>query len=284
MPPAEPTPTDVAAVAAMLDNQPAPVAPAEPVAQPVAVDEPVAAPVAPPVAPVDSTDPFATLFSQPTEPVAQPTEPVAPQPVEPVAPVVPAPAVQAPVVEAPTETYQSYDDYMKDTLKDVTPAISMPDPDKIDPNNPEAIKGFFDQLVETAVNKSQSEIGRKQAIQSKERQLWDDSFDKYGTLKSNKPLRDMVHDIRMGYFRRGVAITPTQAADKLLQSLGNQYKQGAADSAVVTTIQDVQPTGGGSGTPVTTTLDSDNFYQSLQTGGETALANLLDIEVKAGRL
>lgn len=282
MPPAEPTPTDVAAVAAMLSEQPTATPPAEPTApaQPAASE---------PTAPTAPADPFASLFAtepaapteptQPTEivPTVQPTQPTEvaqPATTQPTAPVAPV---------AQPETYQTYDEYMSEIVGSA-PAMAMPDPDKIDPNNPEAIKGFFDELVKTAVNQSKTEIGRQSAIQTKERQLWDASFDKYGSLKTNKPLRDMVHDIRMGYFRRGQAITPTQAADKLLESMGHQYKQGVADTAVITTIENVQPNGGGTGAPIATTLDKNAVLESIQTGGEVALADYLDGEVKAGRL
>jgi hypothetical protein len=288
MNPSEPSPADIAMVAeaigqpavvpAPVATPPAPVAPV--VATPVTAEQP--APVATPVA---ETDPFASLFA--TEPIApvepqtaQPIEPMTPQPQQPVEPT--QPVAQAPVAQ--DDTYQTFDEYMAETLKGVPTAPTMPDVSKIDPNDEEGIKNFFDELVNTAVSKSQAEISRKDAITTRERQLWDASFEKYGSLRTNKKLRDMVHDIRMGYFRRGQAITPTQAADKLLESMGHQYKQGIADSAVVTTIQDVQPTGGNSGAPIPTTLDKDNVLESIQTGGETALANYLDQEVKAGRM
>lgn len=290
MPPiSEPTAADIAAVQATLPTNEAPVA--QPVAAPPA---PEPAPVAPPVAtpaevPPTSTDPFANIFTQPSEPTP-------PAPVAPVAPVQqptePTPQPQPPTETQPTpeppvatqEDYQSFEDYMNETLKNVPKPKDLPNPENISPDDPKAIKQFFDDLVNTAVEKAKSETTRSNAIQARERALWDDAFSKYGSLRDKKPLRDMVHSIRMGYFQRGIAITPKQAADKLLESLGSQYKQGVADNQVVTTIENVQPAGGGSAAPVTTSMDRKEMLTAVQDGGEAALADILDARIKAGTL
>jgi len=172
---------------------------------------------------------------------------------------------------------------MDSVTKGIGDEPTVPDPNKIDPNDEAGIKNFFDDLVNTAVAKAEQKTQRNQAIQNSERTLWDSAFDKYGSLRENKQLRDMVHSIRMGEFQRGVAITPTQAADRLLNALQSQYQKGVADNAVVTTIQDVQPNGGGSA-PIQTTTDMDNVYTRIQTGGETALADYLDGQIKAGNI
>ena len=281
-PTSEPTASDVAVVAAALVGTPAPVQPVAPLI-PNTNAAPVAAPVAP-ATPVAPTDPFAALITPPTEPVAPVAAPVATPPVTPTAPVeaaVPTPVVAAAPV---AEEYQTYDEYLDSILAGAPVASDVPNPDDINPEDPVAIKSFFDELVNTAVTRAESNINRKAAIQNSERQLWNNAFEKYGSLRDNQPLRDMVHNIRMGYFQRNIAITPIQAADKLLESLGNQYKRGVADSAVVTTIENVQPNGGGSNAPLPTTLDTANVLESLQTGGEAALAAMLDKEIKAGRL
>lgn len=290
MPPAsEPSAADVAAVATAIGLPQAtpPAAPAAP-AQPAPAQPQPAAPAQP--APAAPADPFAA-FTQPApaaepaapaQPPAQPTEPAAPQPSQPVEPAQPAPVTPAPAPAEPT--YQSYEDYMKSVLEGVPAPPATPDPDKVNPDDPAAIKGFFDELINTVKEQVRSETTRNSAIQASERRLWDEAFEKYGSLRTNKNLRDMVHNIRMGYFQRSVAITPTQAADKLLESLGQQYKQGVADSAVVTSIENVQPQGGGTGEPVATNLDKTAALTAVQTGGETALAAILDQEIKAGRL
>lgn len=300
MPPAEPTADVVAQTQAFLDNQPAapaPVAPAQPAPTQVAPQQPAPGEVVQPTAPAAPVDPF-TQFAQPaqpTEPVqpAAPTEPVAPvqptQPTEPTPnqqpsqPVEPSqPATQPPVTPAVPE-YQTYDEYMRSVVDSVPAAPELPDHSKIAPDDAEGIKTFFDDFARTIKEQTISEITRKNAIQSTERNLWDAAFEKYGSLKSNKDLRDMVHNIRMGHFQKGIAITPTQAADKLLDAMKANYQRGVADNQVQTTIESVQPTSGG-GTNVPTTLDKQNVLTAIQDGGEQALAAYLDGEVKAGRL
>lgn len=303
MPPAtEPSPADVAAVDAALNNQPAPAAeppaPAPAPTTPEAAPQPPPAPTTPPVTPQPAptsqpaappVDPFAA-FMQPETPPAPPTQsPPAPPETPPTPPAdqtpaqPPAPAAAEPPASSEPQ-YQSFEDYMKTVTDGVGQPPEQPDPANINPENPAEIKQFFDDLVNTAVQRAEQSLSRKQAIQNSERHLWDEAFNKYGSLRQNKPLRDMVHSIRMGYFQRSIAITPTQAADKLLESLGTSYKKGVADNQVHTTIEDVQPQGGGTGQPLTTTGDVNQDLLSVQTGGETALADILDREIKAGNL
>jgi len=294
----EPSPNDVAAVASMLGEQPAPQQQPAPVTpQPAPSQQPTPQVQQPqptqPTQPTEPSDPFASLFptepaapapqqpTQPTGPTPQPQQPVEPQPAPQVQPA-PQPAPQAPAPQ-PQEEFMSLDDYMKSVTGGLGEAPTLPDASKIDPNDEAGIKSFFDDLVNTAVARAEQSVARKNAIQTSERQLWDAAFDKYGSLRTNKPLRDMVHSIRMGEFQKGIAITPTQAADILLTALKAQYNQGIADNQVVTTIENVQPTGGG-GQPVQTTTDMDNVYKNIQTGGEQALAAYLDGQVKAGNI
>lgn len=294
MPPSEPTPADIAAVSAVVDNTPAPTTP-PPAPEPAPAQQQPATPTSQPApSQQPAGDPFEALFA-PTEPTAtpaptQPTEPVAP-PTQPTEPVTTPQPTQTPVEtpqptpNAPTNApvYQSYDDFMKEVLGETTPT-PLPDHSKIAPDDEEGIKNFFDEIVNTAVARAEQKIRQQNAIQNTERKLWDDAFDKYGSLRTNKNLRDMVHNIRMGEFRRGVALTPTQAAEKVLDALKQQYNKGVADNSVVTTIVDNQPNNGGGGQPVATTLDKESVLTAVQTGGETALASYLDNEVKAGRL
>lgn len=288
-PNSQPTPQDVASVAAHLGEQPAP-APAE---QPAPQMQP--APVTPQAAPTqEPSDPFATLFASepaPAEPATPatpptptaPTEPAQPtQPTEPVTQPTEQPAPQAPAQEE--ETYETYDEYMARVNSNIPEAPALPDAEKVDATDPAAIKGFFDDLVNTAVAQAEAKITRRDALQRSEKQLWDSAMDKYGSLRTNKPLRDMVHSIRVGYMQRGTAITPTQAAERLLESLGNERREGAAGAAVVTSYEAVQPNGGGGGANLPTTADTANVLEQVQTGGEAALADILDREIKAGRL
>lgn len=302
----EPTPQDVAAVTATLPPQPAPgqpaPAPTPPVVPPTAPEPaPVVPPQTPPVEPAapaapaepaaPPADPFASLFATepaaPQQPVVPPTappvEPATPPVVPPTAPATPPVAPAAPATPPAPESYQSYDDYMKSVMAGVPQAPAAPDPEKVNPEDPVAIKGFFDNLMTVAEQRIEAKIERKNAIQNSERKVWEEAFTQYPTLRTNKNVRDIVHNIRMGHFQRGVAITPTQAAQKFLDSLGNSYRQGVADNQVVTTIENVQPQGGGS-QPTPTTQDEVAVLEAVQTGGEEALADILDKEVRAGRL
>lgn len=280
-PNSEPTPQDVASVAATMgqptqqpEAQPAPQSqPAQPISQPAPTSQPAA-------------DPFTLFATQPTEaaPVTEPS-----QPTEPVATATEAsqpvaqPVAQTPPAPEAAPTYQTYEEYLDSITQGVPKAPDQPDPSTVDNTDPNAIKGFFDDLMNTAEKRFEANYERKQAIQTAEKKGWDEAFSKYGSLRENKGLRDMVHNIRMGNFNRGIALTPTQAANQLLESLKGQYNKGVVDNQVVTTIESVQPTGGGS-TAVPTTADRDATLTSFQTGGETALADYLDGEVKAGRL
>jgi len=291
----EPSAQDVAAVAQAM-GQPAPQAP-QPVQQPVqepAQQQP--AQPTPQAAPSQQQgDPFATLFTQPTEPAAptaQPAQPTQPtevtptqQPQQPVEPSQPAPQAQPqqpvqPQAQPQAPQTQTYEQYLDSVLQGIPEPAAQPDPAQVNPDDPEAIKGFFNELVSTAVQQAEANLARKQAIQNSENKLWNQAFDKYGSLRTNTKLRDMVHAIRRTEFARGNAITPTQAAETLLTALQGQYQQGVADNQVVTTIEQVQPNGGGS-TTVPTTMDADKALLAVQTGGETALAQILDAQFKA---
>lgn len=242
-----------------------------------------------------SSEPSTPTEPQPTpQPTHTPTEPVqpvqAPQApaVEPGQPQTPAANPQTPPAQQPpaapqTPQFQSYEDWQKEVLKGIPEAPAAPDASKIAPDDPKAIKGFFDDLMGTAEKRFEAKFERKNAIQAAEKKGWDEAFGKYETLKSNKKVRDMVHNIRMGYFSKGIAITPLQAAQELLSSLNTSYKQGMTDNQVTTTIENVQPTGG-QGTPIQTSVDKNAALTAVQNGGEQALAAMLDAEIKAGKL
>lgn len=291
----EPSAQDIAAVAAAMGGQPAPtqpVQPTQPQAQPTQPQQQPAQPTpqqTPSQQPTQPTDPFAELFSQPQQQPTQPTQPAQPtqqasepfqapqaQQVQPVA----QPQVQPvqPVQPEAPQT-QTYEQYIESVLKGLPEAPAQPDPTKVDPNSEEAIGKFFTDLMTTAEQRFEANYARKMAIQNSERQLWDDAFSKYASLKENPQLRDMVHAIRMAEFKKGFALTPAQAADRLVGALRNQYQKGVADNQVVTTIEQTQPNGG-NGTSVTTTMDSDKALLAVQTGGETALAQILDAQFR----
>jgi hypothetical protein len=193
------------------------------------------------------------------------------------------PAQSAPQAQPQQPEAQTYEQYIDSVLQGLPEPPAQPDPSQVNPDDPEAIKNFFGELFTTAEQRFEANYTRKMAIQNAEKNLWESAFDKYGSLRTNNELRDMVHAIRMNEFKKGIAITPTQAADRLLTALQGQYQQGVADNQVVTTIEQVQPTGGG-GTTVPTTMDADKALLAVQTGGEDALAQILDGKISAGTL
>lgn len=289
----EPTPQDVQAVAAAIGQPAAPEAQPAPQQQPAAVT-PQPTPSQQPAAPAAPADPFTQFFpSEPAAPAAAPVEPAAPQaqPAQPApaaqpeaqpAPVAPA-AAPAPVAEPAPEPTMTYEQYIDSVLQGVPTAPDMPDPAQVDPNSEEGVTQFFTDLMTAAEQRFEAKFARNQAIQTAERKLWDAAFEKYGSLRTNDELRGMVHAIRMQEFNNGRAITPTQAAEKLLGAFNQQYRQGVADNQVVTTIEQTQPLGG-NGTEVPTTTDADAVLRSVQTGGEQALMSVLDQRIKNGTL
>lgn len=241
------------------------------------------------------TDPFASFAPQapqqpaeptyqPSEPGTQPQQPQAPQaPIHPETPAAPQyqpqPQTQP---EAQPQSPMTVDAYLDGIFGELPSEPSMPDPSKVDPDSPEGIQQFFTDLMTTAEKRFEAKHARNSAIQAAEKKAWEDAFDKYGSLRSNTKLRDMVHAIRMNEFNKGVAITPTEAAERLLGVMQQQYQKGVADNQVVTTIEQTQPTGGSS-QQMPTTVDADNALRAVQTGGEQALAQILDQQIKAGR-
>lgn len=271
MPP-EPTPAEVAAVNAHLGETPAaPVVeqPTPAVAQPAPVETP---------APAPTGDPFES-FAQPA-PAA---------PVEPVAPVTPQPAPVEPVVQpavAPAPAgvvtegqYQSFDEYLDSITAGIPEPPATPKMESVDPNDPAQIQTFFDGLVKTAVDQATAEVARKTAVQTAESRAWEQAFTKFPSLKTNQAVRDMVHNIRMGSFRRGVAMTPTQAAMELLKITDTRYRAGVADNKVVTTTIDAQHVGGGSVEVIPQTSPSSLAAAAAE--GEDALRVALEAKLNA---
>lgn len=272
----EPSQADVAAVSQAMGEQPTtqPQQPAQQPSQPTQPTQQTETPAQPaqPTVPTEPVDPFASIFAQPTE-VAQPIQPTEPT----------APAQPATPAETQQPQYDDYNAYIDKIMQGLPQPAEQPDPEKVDANNPEDIKSFFDDLVNTAVSRAEANLARKEAIHNSERKLWDEAFNNYGTLRTNKAARDTVHAIRMAHFNKGVAITPTQAAKLFVDSLGDQYRKGIADNQVVTTIEQVQPNGGGANSVETSLGQADNLRR-VQTGGEQALTDILDAQIRAGKL
>lgn len=268
----EPSAQDVASVQAAMGSQPAPQQQPEPVSQqPTPSQQP--AEQSPPAQQEQSSDPFAQFANQqPTpQPTPQPAEPTpAQQPTEPQQPAQQQPTPQP----APQPQEKTYQQYLEEAMKDVPQIPTAPDASQVNPDDAASVKGFFDDLMATAEKRFEANFTQKQAVQNLENRLWNEAFEQYGTLKDNSNLRDMVQAIRMAEFQKGNAMTPKQAAQRLLSSFQQQYQQGVTDSQVQTRIEQVQPTGGGS-TQVATNYDAQSMLESVQTGGEDALVAAL---------
>lgn len=260
-------------------------------------------PEATPQAPAAPADPFATFGQAPTpapapepqpfvpptgdpnpvEPAPQPTEP-APQPTAPTEPAAPAtPAAPAEPVQPAAPQQESYEEYMARVLADIPQAAEPPKLETVNQEDPAAVEQFFADLVASAVQQAEANVEKKYAVREAETRGWNEAFDAYPSLRQNHALRETIHNIRMGSFSRGIAMTPKQAAEHLLATSHADYQRGIADNQVHTKIENVQPTNGSS-VEVPQVTTTDDQLRAIQTGGEAALAAILDAEVKAGRL
>ncbi len=277
----EPTQADVAAVNAHLGGEQAPAQPTQPAAQPQPIVEPSAQPATQPTeqAPAQPTsnDPFESFVPQaPADQPVEATAPVAPQ----------QQPAQAPVQAQPQE-FQTFDEYMDSVLAGIpqTPSTAQPKLEELDQDDPMAIQKFFADWGKSIREETILEVQRQNRLQQSEERGWNEAFEAFPSLRKNASLRDMVHNLRMGAFQQGKAMSPKQAAEKLVKELNLQYRQGAADTKVVTTIQDTQPTGGGSvevipqGAP-----GSSGSLADAASKGEEALTAALDAMVRSGKL
>lgn len=294
MPPnTEPSPADVSAVNAFLGgNEPTPAPtpqPAEPAPQPVAPSEPVAQPTpqssqpAEPVQPAQPTQP--TEVGDPFEQFLQPQEPVtppAPAPQEPVQPQQPSTPTTPPAPAEPQ--YQSFDDYIESITKDLPAPTAAPKLEEIDQNDPAAIQQYFTDFAKSIREETINEIRRTESIERAEKRGWDEAFEKFPSIKKNPAVRDMVHNLRMGKFQNGIAMTPLQAAEELVKNMNLQYRKGIADTQVVTTITDTQPNGGGGVEVIPQQPQGQANLVTAAADGEAALAAALDAQIKAGKL
>lgn len=279
----EPSAADIQAVnEALTQNtppsqpvpQPAPQPSEQPVQQPAPQENPqVQTP--PPVAnqqPNEVVDPFEQFANvQPPAPQPAPT----PQP---------TPAPQAPP-QQPTSEYQTFDDYMNSVLDGLPqPNTEIPKVEDINQDDPADIQRFFTELRETIVKETINQVTRQSRIESAERKGWEECFETYPSLRKNSAIRDAVHNVRMGAFNRGIAMSPKQAAKVLLDSFNpsEAYKRGVANSQVVTTIQNNQPNGGG-GVEVIPQQPADSLSVAAS-NGEVALMNALDAAIKSGKI
>lgn len=249
-----------------------PTAPAAPTPAPVEAPQPAPQPTAP-LAPTpgiqNSPAPQPNQFEQPSAPApvenpAAPADPNAPAPT-------PAPA------PAPKMTY---DQYLDSLVGDIKP-VELPKPTDVPADDPDGLVKFFDDFGDKIIQRVTQEQEKATRVQTAEATAWKDAFTKYPEIESNAELRGIVHNIRMGAFQRNENMSPTEAADQLVQTLHNEYRKGQNDERVTTTVVASQPLGGaGQPAPQGATVN----YEALHTGGRAEAVNQLEALIRDGKI
>lgn len=197
-----------------LQNQDAPVAPATPV-------EEVATSTTP-------TDVQTTVEAEPTDAT-----------------------VATPTVET-TETVED-DDYadFNVNLPQVQPLdfsqLPVGDDNLIDPN---ALAGAINQQIAAAENRAFARSQQAQQEAQIEAKGWEKAYEKFPELKSNKELRDLVQNSRIGQISNEInraktpeeaqkirLTSPSQAAEKFFKYMGNAKAEGMKQATENTVIQ-----------------------------------------------
>lgn len=114
----------------------------------------------------------------------------------------------------------------------------------IDPN---ALAGTINQSIAAAEQRAVAQATQSFQEQRIEEKQWDKAYEKYPELKSNKELRDLVHNSRLGEVTnllsktqdaRSVKLpTPAQIADKLFKHMGTAKSEGMKQATVNEVIQ-----------------------------------------------
>lgn len=114
----------------------------------------------------------------------------------------------------------------------------------IDPNQ---LAGAINQRIAQAEQNASARAQQIYAEQEAEKGLWDKAYDKYPDLKTDKELRHLVHQARIGEATdllsrsndpNSVKLpTPSQVAQKLFNRIGTAKTQGMAQANTNTQIQ-----------------------------------------------
>lgn len=187
---------------------------------------------------------------------------------------------------APTDSNGSFDyDAYLDSLigKDNNQPIEVPKVPSQEElaNDDQALTKYFGELVDTAVKKALVESNNQTTVRAAEQRAWEDVFTKFPEIKESKGLRDTIHNIRIGAYQRGQALTPLQVAEQLIGDLHSQYKKGVNDTNVQTTVRESQPLGGGTQTPAP---DTRVDYAKLHDGGQNAAVAELEKLMSQGKI
>lgn len=226
-------------------------------------------------APAPEQNPWNPQPTPQPEQQPQPQQPAPQDQPQPEQNVQPQPQTDAPKAQL------SYEEYLDSLIKDIPEAPAAPNPADIDKDDPEGLTKFFDDYRKSIVAEAQSNMQREAIVQNAEASAWKDVFVKYPEIESNKQLRDTVHNIRVGAFSRGEALSPIQVADALVGNLHDQYRKGVNDTNVQVRVQDSQPlNGGGQPQPQAQGVN----YEALQKGGQNAAVSQIEAMIAAGRI
>lgn len=105
-----------------------------------------------------------------------------------------------------------------------------------DPENPE----FVDpQAYAQALQQQAREAARQEFLEQRaEEKLWEKAQETYPELKTNKELRDLVHNSRMGEILNGKNPTPKAVADRLFKYLNVAKADGAKQAQANVVVQE----------------------------------------------
>ena len=176
--------------------------------------------------------------------------PVPEQEPEQVAPAQEAPQAEAPevqpevseetsttseVVEQPSTPEESYEE---DTVEVPQYQPSEIDLDSLprDPENPEYVdpRAYAQALQQQAREAARQEFAEQRA----EEKLWEKAQEAYPELKTNKELRDLVHNSRMGEIVVGKNPSPKQVADRLFKYLNVAKADGVKQAQSNVVVQE----------------------------------------------
>lgn len=149
------------------------------------------------------------------------------------------------------------------------------------PDDPESINNFFGDAFDKISQKVMQQVQQQMTIRNSEQRLWNEAMDEYPSLK-NPQVRNIVHAVRMQALQNGTMMTPSQAAESIINIAGNQYRQGIADSQVQTTYTQVQPTTNGASQPVQQKPSAADQARMIEQGGADALAQILQQRIDEG--
>lgn len=204
-----------------------------------------------------------TQATEPVTPVTEETTPVVPQdtPTEEVQPS------QTPSESAPETTPEPATVTETEPEEEIDyPAYQGPEYQPIDFSqlqadengliDPSALAGTINQSIAAAEERATARASQVYQEQRAEERSWDKAYEKYPDLKTNKELRDLVHNSRIGEVTnllsktqdvKSVKLpTPSQIADKLFKHMGTAKSEGmkqATENVVVQNSAHVETAG-----------------------------------------